>query len=66
MHEVVVKVGDTITFPSQSVVALKLMAVNGRLARVLITDPDAKVSREADPQGKILKQQVAAGVGGTT
>lgn len=66
MREVVVKVGETITLPSGSIVAIKLTAVNGRWARVSITDPDSNVNRQAESQGTFLEQRVAAGLGETT
>ena len=66
MREVVVKVGETITLPSGSIVAVKLMAVNGRWARVSITAPDSNVSHEAESEGNFLEQRVLAGLGETT
>lgn len=66
MHDLVVKVGEAITLPSRSIAVVKLMAVNGRLARVSITDPDSNVSRQVESLGKILEQRVPAGLGEAT
>lgn len=66
MREVVVKVGETITLPSRSNSVIKLMAVNGRWARVSITDPDSNLSHQAESEGKLLEQRVAAGLGERT
>ncbi len=60
MREVVVKVGETITLPSGSNVAVKLMAVNGPLARLSITEPDSNVSRQTESLAKFLEKRVAA------
>lgn len=66
MREVVVKAGETINFPSGSIVSVKLIAVKGGLARVSITAQDSAEIRQAESEGMFRERRVAASLGERT